>query len=65
MTSDVITMPKPELFPNDSGCGERLFAYSCGLRREGKASPSSGGKARSGSGITGLMTELEKTRLDL
>lgn len=65
MRSDVITIPAPETFSNGSGCGERLFAYACGLSgKDSKASPSSDGKARNGSGITGLFEEFEKTRLD-
>ena len=65
MGSDVITMPTHESFPNDNSCGARLFAYACGLSgKEGMAVSSSEGNAKSGSGITGLMKELEKTRLD-
>ena len=65
MRSDVITMPKSESFPNDTGCGERLFAYACGLSgKDHKASSSSDGKAKKGSGITGLYEEFEKTKLD-
>ena len=65
MGSDVITMPMPESFPNDNSCGSRLFAYACGLSgKERNAVASSEGNARNGSGITGLMKELEKTRLD-
>ncbi len=56
MRSDEITTPKLESFPNDNSSGVRLLAYAYGI--SGKDS-----KAKSGSGITGLMKELEKTRL--
>ena len=55
-------MLTPELVFNDNGKGVRLFAYSsaiCG--KEGSAFDK---KAKNGSGATGLMTELEKTKLD-
>ena len=60
MDSDVITMPKPEWIPN-KGSGARFLAYSYALSgKEGGASASKGG-----SGITGLMNELNKTKLDV
>jgi len=63
MGSDVITMPKPEWITNDGGA--RLFAYSCALSgKEGSLSSSDEDKARGGTGISGLMKELEKTKLD-
>ncbi len=63
MGSDVITMPKPEWITNDGGA--RLFAYSCALSgKDGSATSSSGDKAKDGTGISGLMKELEKTKLD-
>ena len=66
MRSDVITMPMPESFPNDNGNGARLFAYASGLsRKERKAMPSREGKAKDGTGLTGLRKELEKTKLDV
>ena len=65
MRSDVITMPKPESYPNDTSDGVRLLAYAYALSgKDGSASSSKNGKAKGGSGITGLKTELEKTRLD-
>ena len=61
MGSDEITMLKPEWFADNNGKGVRLFAYSCALSgKEGGASASMGG-----TGITGLMKELEKTKLDV
>lgn len=65
MSSDVNTMPKPEWIPNE-GSGARFLAYSYAISgKEGSALTSSEGKARSGSGISGLMKELEKTKLDV
>ena len=64
MGSDVITMPKPEWIPN-KGSGARFLAYSYALSgKEGSALTSSEDKAKSGSGLTGLMKELKKTKLD-
>lgn len=64
MGSEVITDLKPEWF-KDTGSGTRLFAYSCALSgSEGRALTASNGKAKGGSGIAGLMKELEKTKLD-
>ncbi len=61
MGSDENTMLKPEWFADNEGKGVRLFAYSCALSgKEGGASASKGG-----TGITGLMKELEKTKLDV
>ena len=63
MRSDEITMPKLELFPDDNDGGVRLLAYAYAISgKDSKAS--SGEKAQGGSGITGLKTDLEKTRLD-
>jgi len=65
MRSDEITMPKPEFISND-GSGVRLLAYSyaiCGKDSNGLSSTN--GKPKSGTGITGLMKELEKTKLDV
>ena len=65
MESDVITMPNPEFITNKNN-GVRLFAYACAMSRKDRgASSSHGGKAESGSGITGLRKELEKTKLDV
>ena len=64
MGSESITVLKPEWL-EDSGNGTRLFAYSCALSgSEGRALPSSNGKAKGSSGMAGLMKELEKTKLD-
>ena len=61
MSADDFTMPNPEWCYDKSGRGVRLFAYSCALSgKEGGASASKGG-----TGITGLMKELEKTKLDV
>ncbi len=61
MGSDENTMLKPEWFADNNSCSVRLFAYSCALSgKEGGASASKGG-----TGITGLMKELEKTKLDV
>ena len=66
MGSDEITMPMPEWFKNDDGSGVRVFAYSCALSgKEDGALASKGVKAKGGTGITGLMKELEKTKLDV
>ena len=64
MRSDETVMLTPELVFNGNGNGNgvRLFAYSsaiCG--KEGSAFDK---KAKNGSGATGLMKELEKTKLD-
>ena len=64
MSSDVITMPKPE-WTSTNGSGARFLAYSYALSgKEGSALTSSEDKAKSGSGLTGLMKELKKTKLD-
>ena len=61
MRSDETTMLKPEFFFKDDSDGIRLFAYTSAIcRKEGSASRS---KVNNGSGITGLMKELEKTKL--
>ena len=65
MRSDVITMPMPELFPNNDSDGVRLLAYAYAISGKDRSAVSSkNGTAKGGSGITGLKTELEKTRLD-
>ena len=65
MGSDENTMLKPEWFADNEGKGVRLFAYSCELSgKDGRAKSSKEGKAKGSSGITGLMKELEKTKLD-
>ena len=65
MSSDVNTTPKPEWIPNE-GSGARFLAYSYAISgKEGSALTSSEGKAKGGSGISGLMKELEKTKLDV
>ena len=65
MRSDVITMPAPELFPNNDGNGVRFLAYAYAIGgKDGSAMSSKDGKAKGGSGISGLINELEKTRLD-
>ena len=65
MGSDEFTMPKPEWCTDKSGSGARLYAYSCALSgKNGNVLASSDGKAKVGTGIAGLMKELEKTRLD-
>ena len=64
MGSESTNVLKPEWL-EDSGNGTRLFAYSCALSgSEGRALPSSNGKVKGSSGMTGLMKELEKTKLD-
>lgn len=64
MGSETITVLKPEWL-EDSGNGTRLFAYSCALSgKDGRAKSPKEGKAKGSSGITGLMKELEKTKLD-
>ncbi len=66
MGSDEITMPMPEWFKTGEGSGVRLFAYSCALSgKDGRAFSSKGDKAKGGTGISGLMKELEKTKLDV
>ena len=65
MSADDFTMPNPEWCYDKSGRGVRLFAYSCALSgKEGGSLSSSDGKAKNSSGISGLMKELEKTKLD-
>ena len=65
MSSDENTMLEPEFIYNDDGKGIRLFAYSCAVSgKEGSALSTKEAKARNGSGITGLMKELEKTILE-
>ena len=65
MRSDEITMPKSELFPDDNDGGVRLLAYAYAISGKDRSAVSSkNGTAKGGSGITGLKTELEKTRLD-
>lgn len=65
MRSDVITLPMPESFPNNDGDGVRLLAYAYAISGKDRSAVSSNnGTAKGGSGITGLKTELEKTRLD-
>lgn len=60
MRSDEITVPKPEKWPEKTGSKVSLFAYFKALsgkdrhRAQPKASPER----------SGLMKELEKTRLD-
>ena len=64
MGSDKNTRVKPEWLSNN-GSDARLFAYSCAIsgKESGSSSPSVD-KAKGGTGITGLMKELEKTKLD-
>ena len=62
MRSDETVMLTPELVFNDNGNGVRLFAYSSAIC--GKEGSALGNKAKNGSGATGLMKELEKTKLD-
>ena len=65
MRSDVITMPKSESFPNDTNDGVRLLAYAYAMSgKDGGATSSKNGKAKKSSGMSGLINELEKTRLD-
>ena len=65
MRSDVITMPAPETFSSNDGDGVRLLAYAYAISGKDRSAVSSkNGTAKGGSGITGLKTELEKTRLD-
>ena len=62
MKSDEITMPKLESFPNETGDGVRLLAYAYAMSgTDSSAASSKGGKAKDNSG---LISELEKTRLD-
>lgn len=60
MRSDETVMLTPELVFN--GNGVRLFAYSSAIC--GKEGSAFDNKAKNGSGATGLMKELEKTKLD-
>lgn len=62
MRSDETVMLEPELTSKDDGKGVRLFAYACAV--SGKEGSALDNKAKGGSGITGLMKELEKTILD-
>ncbi len=63
MSSDEITVRK-EAIPNDTGKSARLFAYSRTLFAKSRhASPSSGDKAKTEFGSTGLKKEPEKNRL--
>lgn len=65
MRSDVITMPAPETFSSNDGDGVRLLAYAYAISGKDRSAVSSkNGTAKGGAGITGLKTELEKTRLD-
>ena len=65
MQSDVIKIPKLETYPSDTNDGVRLLAYAYAISgKDNTAVSSKGGKAKGGSGITGLRKELEKTRLD-
>ena len=63
MASDKHKSLKPEWVSNN-GCGTRLFAYSCAISGKDVGASSSGDKAKGSSGTTGLMKELEKTKLD-
>ena len=63
MASDKNTRLKPEWVSNN-GSGARLFAYSCAISGKDVGASSSEDKAKVGSGISGLMKELEKTKLD-
>ena len=64
MSSDQKTSPKAEWLSN-SDKELRLFAYTCAISgKEGGALPLQG-KAKGGTGITGLRRELEKTKLDV
>jgi len=62
MRSDETVMLTPELVFNCNGNGVRLFAYSSAIC--GKEGSAFDNKAKNGSGATGLMKELEKTKLD-
>ena len=62
MRSDETVMLTPELVFNGNGDGVRLFAYSSAIC--GKEGSALGNTAKNGSGATGLMKELEKTKLD-
>ena len=62
MRSDETVMLTPELVFNDNGKDVRLFAYSSAIC--GKEGSAFDNKAKNGSGATGLMKELEKTKLD-
>ncbi len=65
MRSDVITMPKSESFPNETNDGVRFLAYAYAMSgKDGAAVSSKDGKAKEGSGMSGLINELEKTKLD-
>jgi len=63
MRSDEITVLEPELVTKDNGKGVRLFAYASSM--SGKDGSALGNKAKNNSGISGLMKELEKTKLDV
>ena len=63
MGSDKNTSVKPEWLSNN-GSDARLFAYSCAISGKDVGASSSVDKAKGSSGITGLMKELEKTKLD-
>ena len=62
MRSDETVMLTPELVFNGNGNSVRLFAYSSAIC--GKEGSAFDNKAKNGSGATGLMKELEKTKLD-
>ena len=64
MRSDVINILEPELSSGDSGKDMRLFAYATAISRT-EGGVSSKRKAKVGSGVSGLMKELEKTMHDV
>ena len=66
MGSDENTKPKAEWFPINADKGVRLLAYSYAISgKEASTSSSKEDMAENGTGITGLMKELEKTKLDV
>ena len=65
MGSDENTKPKAEWFPINADKGVRLLAYSYAISGKESTSSSKEDKAENGTGITGLMKELEKTKLDV
>ena len=65
MGSDNNIKPKAEFLKNED-CGGRLYAYSAALSGKDRgALVSTGTRVKGGTGISGLMNELEKTKLDV
>ena len=66
MGSDENKKPKAEWFPGNSDKAIRLLAYTYSISgKAGDIEPSKNSKVEGGTGIAGLMKELEKTKLDV